>query len=350
MKPKLTPLRAKLYLTLAVSAVSAAGYGLILGLSWGWAGWVVGTAMVQFAGVSVLLDWWVYGRVAQIQRRVQVLARRASLPVSLATSPEADDPLTRVETAISNVSSAIRREMSQMKETDSIRREFIGNISHELKTPIFAIEGYIETLLDGALDDKRVNKRFLKQALKNAQRLNSLVQDLLTISQLEAGELPLYPEAFSIYELALDVFENLDYKRTTKGRHIEFSLRANGHERTLVYADPMRIRQVLDNLVTNAIKYGRHDGLITIELQTAPDDKLAVVVQDNGPGIAPEHLPQLFDRFYRVEKSRSRDLGGTGLGLAIVKQLVRAHGQEIAVGSELDKGTAFEFTLPLHHS
>jgi two-component system phosphate regulon sensor histidine kinase PhoR len=348
MKPNLTPLQAKLTLTLAPTAVAAVGFGWQLGLGGAWVGWVLGTAVVQFACVSVFLDWWVYGRVVRLQRRVQVLARRANLPLTTSPAPATHDPLTGMETAIAEVSSAIRREMSQMKETDTIRREFIGNISHELKTPIFAIEGYIETLLDGALDDKRVNRRFLKQALKNAQRLNSLVQDLLTISQLEAGELPLHPEAFSIYDLALDVFENLDYKRTTKGRHIEFSLRANGHERTLVLADPLRIRQVLDNLVTNAIKYGKPDGLIVIEFRAASDDRLAVIVQDDGPGIAPEHLPQLFDRFYRVEKSRSRDLGGTGLGLAIVRQLVRAHGQDIVVSSELDRGTAFEFTLPLY--
>jgi two-component system, OmpR family, phosphate regulon sensor histidine kinase PhoR len=224
-------------------------------------------------------------------------------------------------------------------------------VSHELKTPLFAIQGFLDTLLDGAIDDKAVNRKFLKQALKNTSRLNKLVQDLIVISQIETGEVEMKPEEFRIYDVVLDVIDQLESKFNTKGRSVQATVKANGLEQTGVYADPDRIQQVLTNLIDNALEYGNSEGRIEVELTPLPHagsaGVLRVAVQDDGPGIGAEHLPHIFSRFYRVDKSRSRDVGGTGLGLAIVKNLIEAHGQTIVASSQLGKGTRFEFTLPL---
>lgn len=237
-------------------------------------------------------------------------------------------------------------EIKKLKEMENYRREFVGDVSHELKTPIFAIQGCVETLLEGgALEDPRVNKRFLQMALKHSERMANLVEDILLITQVESGEIKLRPEKFNLYFLCQDVVDSLEHKFTRKGRHITCDIQPGSYKTMLAFADKLRIHQVVSNLVDNAIKYGNQSGRIVIELGVQ-GNKAMVRVIDDGPGIPPEHQARLFERFYRVDKSRSRDRGGTGLGLSICKHFVEAHGGRIWVESETGKGSVFAFTIP----
>jgi two-component system phosphate regulon sensor histidine kinase PhoR len=238
------------------------------------------------------------------------------------------------------------REIRKLKELEAYRREFLGEVSHELKTPIFAIQGFIDTLLDGAIDDKRVRIKFLKKAGKNADRLSNLVQDLLTITQAESGEMEVKIRPFPIYELVTEVVDSLYQKFTKKKRNITCKIIDNGLIETEVLADRERIMQVLINLVDNAIKYGDQEGEVCIVLEEQ-GGRLFVSVTDNGPGIPEEDIGKIFRRFYRVDKSRSRDRGGTGLGLAIVKHFLELHGEKIKVESEIGQGTTFRFGLKI---
>lgn len=239
-----------------------------------------------------------------------------------------------------------QREIKKLKDLETYRREFLGEVSHELKTPIFAVQGFIHTLIDGAMDDKKVRMKFLKKAMKNADRLSNLVEDLLVITQAESGEMQLKVRAFPIFEVVGDVIDTMDYKFTKKGRHISCRILSNGLENTQVLADQERIQQVLTNLVDNAIKYGDAEGEVIIEF-TQNEEKLKISVKDDGPGIEPEHLEQIFRRFYRVDKSRSRESGGTGLGLAICKHLMKMHGEQIVASSIVGEGTTFSFDLKI---
>ncbi|MDW3649937.1 MAG: HAMP domain-containing sensor histidine kinase [Bacteroidia bacterium] len=239
-----------------------------------------------------------------------------------------------------------QREIKKLKDLETYRREFLGEVSHELKTPIFAVQGFIHTLMDGAIDDEKVKMKFLKKAMRNADRLSSLVEDLLIITQAESGEMEMRIRKFRIYELIIDVIESLEYKFTKKNRNISFRLVSNGHEDTYVLADRERILQVLTNLVDNAIKYGDSEGEIQVAL-TSEENKMYVSVADEGKGIDQEHLDKIFRRFYRVDKSRSRDKGGTGLGLAICKHLLKLHGEQITVESSPGTGTVFSFSLKM---
>lgn len=237
-----------------------------------------------------------------------------------------------------------QREIKKLKDLEAYRREFLGEVSHELKTPIFAIQGFIHTLMDGAIDDNKVRNKFLKKAMKNSDRLANLVDDLLIITQAESGEIETRIRKFVLFELVTDVVDSLERKMTRKNRDITCEIDPGGLEDLEVLADRERIEQVMTNLVDNAIKYGNPQGTIRIELGLK-NGKAEVAVSDDGPGIDPEHLEKIFRRFYRVDKSRSRETGGTGLGLAICKHLLKLHGETISVSSQLGEGTTFRFTL-----
>ncbi|MFK7968938.1 MAG: sensor histidine kinase [Bacteroidia bacterium] len=239
-----------------------------------------------------------------------------------------------------------QREIKKLKELEAYRREFLGEVSHELKTPIFAIQGFIDTLIDGAMDDEKVRVKFLKKAGKNANRLASLVDDLLLLTQAESGEMEIKIRAFSMYELLIDVLDSLNQKYQKKSRPVAFSLQPNELEDTWVLADQERIQQVLINLIDNGVKYGDDKGAVNIMLKIE-DGQLITSIEDDGPGIDQEHIDKIFRRFYRVDKSRSRDKGGTGLGLAIVKHFLEAHGSQISVVSQKGKGTTFSFPLKI---
>lgn len=235
-----------------------------------------------------------------------------------------------------------KEEIDQLKQVEIYRREFLSNVSHELKTPIFSIQGYVHTLIDGGIEDHDINLLYLNKASRSIDRLISIVDDLESISKLEAGELIIECRTFDIAELARDVVESLELQ--AKERDVQVLLDHGALRQQYVYADKEMIRQVLVNLIVNSIKYGRSGGKTEVNI-TDLKDKYQVEVKDNGIGIAKQHLPRLFERFYRVDKSRSREQGGTGLGLAIVKHILEAHGESIGVTSEKGSGTSFFFTI-----
>ena len=234
-----------------------------------------------------------------------------------------------------------REEIDHLKQVETYRREFLTNVSHELKTPIFSAQGYVHTLIDGGIDDRDVNMLYLQKASRSIDRLISIVDDLESISRLEAGDLIIEPRTFDIGDLAQDVIESLELQ--AKERNVKLTLKDNT-EKHYVYADKDLIRQVLVNLIVNSIKYGKRDGQTEVRYQYSGEQVIVDVV-DDGIGIEKGHLPRLFERFYRVDKSRSREQGGTGLGLAIVKHILEAHHQTISVQSEIGNGTTFSFSL-----
>jgi two-component system phosphate regulon sensor histidine kinase PhoR len=232
-------------------------------------------------------------------------------------------------------------DLTRLKQLERTRQEFVANVSHELRTPLSLIKGYVETLLDGARNDPAIAERFLKIIERNTQRLDLLIQDLLTISALESERIKLKLQPVELRPLVEKVFTDL--KPPAENKNVEL---ANQLSDLTATADVNRLEQVLANLVDNAIKYGRAQGKVTVGGKKLEDGRLEIFVQDDGPGIPAESLDRVFERFYRVDKARSRDQGGTGLGLSIVKHIVQAHGGEVWVKSELGKGATFFFTLP----
>ena len=236
-----------------------------------------------------------------------------------------------------------KSEISEMKKQETFRREFIGNLAHELKTPLFTSESYILTLLDGAIDDDEVNKKYLKIAGKAIHRLNLIVKDLDLITKIESGESEIQRTDFDIINLAQNVFEMLEI--TASKRNIKLILEFNDKLPLRVNADNEKIQQVLTNLIENSIKYGKENGTTELVIQELTENKIIVRVTDNGLGIEEKHFNRLFERFYRVDQSGSRKGGGSGLGLAIVKHIMDAHDEKIYIESEFGVGSEFSFTL-----
>jgi two-component system phosphate regulon sensor histidine kinase PhoR len=234
-------------------------------------------------------------------------------------------------------------EIELLKTNEAYRKEFLQNLAHEFKTPIFAIQGYVDTLLGGAMENPELSKRFLENTARNVDRMVTLVEDLDEISRLESGQQPLYKENFVIQDIIRETFESLSIK--TSAKNIRCSFKKGCESPITVFADKEKIRQVLNNLVENATKYGKQDGSIVASIYKTDGQHVLIELSDDGMGIAEEHLPRIFERFYRTDRGRSRDVGGTGLGLAICKHIVEAHGQTMHVRSKLDVGTTIGFTL-----
>ena len=236
-----------------------------------------------------------------------------------------------------------RSEINVLKNQENYRREFLGNISHELKTPLFTIQGYILTLVEGAMKDKKVREIYLKRAAKGVDRLISIVKDLDLITQFESGIKTVDKSDFNIYELVENVFELMEFE--SEKNNITLQYEKDNITPTYVYADQERILQVLTNLVVNSIKYGSNNGYTKVLVEDFNKEKVIIKVIDDGEGIEKEHLPRLFERFYRIDKNRSRKKGGSGLGLSIVKHIIEAHKEQIFVKSKIGVGTEFSFTL-----
>jgi len=236
-----------------------------------------------------------------------------------------------------------KAEIELLRTNEAYRKEFLQNLAHEFKTPIFAIQGYVDTLLNGAIDSPEVSKRFLENAARNVDRMVNLVEDLDEISRLESGEQPLYKENFVIQDIIRETYETLSIK--TASRNIKCSIKKGCESPVTVFADKEKIRQVIINLLENATKYGKYDGSIVASIYTTDGKHVLIEFSDDGIGISEEHLPRIFERFYRTDRGRSRDIGGTGLGLAICKHIIEAHGQTMHVRSKLDVGTTIGFTL-----
>lgn len=253
------------------------------------------------------------------------------------------NPLKRIDREISTFAETKRLEIEELKERETFRREFIADVSHELKTPIFSAQGFVHTLLDGAINDKEVRKKFLKKAAKSLDALDLLVQDILTISQIESGQIKMHFENFDILELCHEIIDQLDGKAEKKGVELKLPKKLKP---VIVRGDYRRIYQVMINLMTNAIKYTKKGGQAKVTFKEV-GDRVEIMVSDNGRGIPDPDLSRIFERFYRVDKSRSREKGGTGLGLSIVKHIIEGHNSEIMVESEYRKGSKFYFTLKI---
>ncbi|UII29021.1 ATP-binding protein [Fulvivirga maritima] len=253
------------------------------------------------------------------------------------------NPLKKINEEIFSYAALKQKEIDELKKLEAFRKEFIADVSHELKTPIFAAQGFVHTLLDGAVKDKNVRTKFLKKAAKSLDGLDMLVQDLLTLSQIETGEIKMHYETFDIKRLIEEIFDQFENKADKK--NIELDLDTTQDE-VLVYADWQRINQVLTNLISNAVKYSNDEGKVTVSFQTNKGN-VTTFIKDTGEGIPTEDVHRIFERFYRVDKSRSREKGGTGLGLAIVKHIMEGHRSKVEVKSTIGKGSVFSFKLPV---
>jgi two-component system phosphate regulon sensor histidine kinase PhoR len=287
------------------------------------------------------IERFVYSKIKLIYKLIHNLKLGKDLKDALGEYVSAD-PINDVEQEVKDWARDKKSEIDQLKEQEKFRREFLANISHELKTPLFAIQGYIEALQEGDIEDAELSKRFLEKASNNVDRLASFIKDLDAISKLESGEIPVSYDEFDLVDLIQEVIDSLELKANKYHISIHFKEKYKGPTR--VYADREKIRQVLVNLLSNSFKYGKNPGntyIRTFELH----DQILVEITDDGIGIEEKYLPRLFERFYRTDKSRSRDIGGSGLGLAIVKHIIEAHEQTITVRSTENIGSTFGFTL-----
>tara|TARA_B100000795_G_scaffold92606_2_gene67732 strand:+ start:29304 stop:30347 length:1044 start_codon:yes stop_codon:yes gene_type:complete len=296
-----------------------------------------GCFIVCFALIQYRLERFIYKRIKNIYDDISLLDATSFSEKSVSTDMET---LTK---ELGRFAENKKIEIETLKVRENYRKEFIGNVSHELKTPLFTVQGYILTLLDGAYKDKTVRKKYLKRANKGVERLIFIIKDLDMITKLEVGGLVLEKENFNIIKLIKNVFDLLEMKATKKNISLVFD--KNYKESIKVYADQERIQQVLTNLIVNSIKYGKKDGTTEVSVEHLIKNKVIIRVTDNGEGIEQEHMPRLFERFYRVDKSGSRKEGGSGLGLSIVKHIVDAHDEKIYVESQHGIGSEFSFTM-----
>lgn len=290
---------------------------------------------------NFILNRFIYDKIKTIYRNIYQFKTNQKDDL-LDKYKNESDPLEAVSKDVLKWMEENRKEVNDLKELETYIAEFLGNVSHELKTPIQSIQGYIHTLLDGALEDEKVNQLFLTKASNSTKRLIELVDELTDINVLQGKNPPLDYEKFDIVKLTDEVFELVENKALKQKISLKFKQQNPKH--VMVNADQAKIRQVLINLVVNAIKYGDVEGIVEVGFYDM-DENILIEVSDNGQGIAEEHLPRLFERFYRTDKGRSRDQGGNGLGLAIVKHIVEAHHQIINVRSTLGIGSTFGFTL-----
>lgn len=294
---------------------------------------IVGSISIQFS-----LRRFIYHKVKLIYKSIHSLkAPKSSSPLTVDLRNHIID---RVEREVTEWAKDWTQQIKNLQKLEEYRRDFIGNVSHELKTPIFNIQGYLYTLLDGAMEDSKISHKYLTRAVDNAERMAAIVSDLGMISKLEADKLQVKKVHFSINELVQEVLDDMELQASTKN----ISLELKTARRYTVNANKEMTYQVLINLITNSIKYGRENGKTVVGFYDL-DKNILIEVSDTGKGIAQHHLPRLFERFYRVDKGRSRDEGGTGLGLAIVKHIIEAHNQTINVRSREGVGSTFGFTL-----
>lgn len=292
---------------------------------------------ISFFILQFRIEKFVYARIKNIYKDVRLLDEKNLSKLPITTDM---DMLTR---EVERFAQDKKLEIETLNIRENYRQEFMGNVSHELKTPLFTVQGYILTLLDGAMDDKKVRKKYLQGASKGVERLVHIVKDLDMITQLESGELVLERDDFDIISLVQNVFDLLEMKAEKKNVTLTFD---RVYEQSIwVNGDRERIEQVLINLTVNSLKYGKQNGTTEIAIQDFSETKVLVRVTDNGDGIPSENLSRIFERFYRIDKSGSRKEGGSGLGLSIVKHIVEAHLEQIYIESQLGVGSEFSFTL-----
>ncbi len=298
--------------------------------------------ITSFAVFYYLIERYVYGKIKLIYKLIHNLKLGKDLKEALGEQMISSDPINDVELEVKAWARDKKSEIETLKKQEQFRREFLSNISHEFKTPLFAIQGYVDAIIDDGFEDTVMAKNFLEKASRNLDRLSFLIKDLDAISKLESGEIPINYEKFDLSLLVREVIESMEMRADESGISIVFKDKYNYP--ILVNADREKIRQVLVNLVDNSLKYGKDNGTTSIKTFELHDQVL-VEVTDDGSGIEEKYLPRLFERFYRTDQSRSREIGGSGLGLAIVKHIIEAHLQTITVRSSEGIGSTFGFTL-----
>lgn len=332
-------LRSSLYSTLIAVAIAVLSY-LFFFKSLGVVAVVLFALflfVVSFFVIQYRAEHFIYQRIKKIYE---------DIPILDVTDLKRDKITTDVETLSKSVQKYVEGktiEIQNLTERDSFRRDFLGNVAHELKTPLFTVQGYILTLIEGAAEDKEIRTKYLDRANKGVERLTSIVKDLDMITKLETDELKLNIETFNILELIQNVFDLFEMK--AKKRNISLQFDKVYEFPVFVKGDIEKIEQVLINLVVNSIKYGKIDGTTIVTLEDYNENKFLVKVEDNGEGIKQEHLNRLFERFYRVDQSRSREQGGSGLGLSIVKHIIEKHNETILLKSTFGEGSEFSFTM-----
>lgn len=326
-----------LYLTIFVSLLMVVFFYVLHQLKWQMLFFPLICYPLSFLIIQYRVERFIYRRVKQIYDDLTLLEsadlRRQPVTTDMGT-------LTR---QIDRYANAKKLEIETLKVREEYRKEFIGNVSHELKTPLFTVQGYIETLLAGAMGDKKLREKYLSRASKGVERLSYIIKDLDMITKLEVGDLSLNKERFDIVELVKNVFDLFEMKAGKKKITLDFDRDYN--DPVFVVADKERIQQVLTNLIVNSIKYGHEKGTTEVNIENLIKNKIIIRVTDNGEGISKDNIPRLFERFFRIDKSGSRKEGGSGLGLAIVKHIIEAHDEKLYVESEIGVGSEFSFTL-----
>jgi two-component system, OmpR family, phosphate regulon sensor histidine kinase PhoR len=296
---------------------------------------------VSYLLIFVVLEFLIFREINKIYKLMSKLKKKELHHIEKQKST-AFNPLRTINEEIYSFADLKQNEIDELKKLEAFRKEFIADISHELKTPIFAAQGFVHTLLDGAVNDKAVRNKFLRKAAKSLDGLDMLVQDLLTLSHIETGQIKMHFENIDLRQLTEEVFEQFENKADKKDVKLRIESNRN---KIIVYADWQRISQVMTNLISNAIKHSFDGGEVIVTFEMGKKN-VNTSVKDFGEGIGPEHLSRIFERFYRVDKSRSREKGGTGLGLAIVKHILEGHNAKAEVESAPGKGSVFRFKLP----
>ncbi|MEO7445427.1 MAG: ATP-binding protein [Ferruginibacter sp.] len=338
----LTPSQLSFFTALAIAVPS--GLGLMLLTRTWWEGLLA--TIIIFAGSYVLIlfsvQTFIYRKIKLIYKLIhQTKASKREEFYYKHVLPQKS--IDEVREDVEAWALQRKKEIETLQQNEEFRKEFLQNLSHELKTPIFAIQGYIDTLLGGALHNETVNSKFLTSAGRNVDRLVNLLDDLDEISKLESGIIQLHRQSFIIQDLVKDIYDSLFLKAGEK--HIKLSIKRGCELPLSVYADKEKIRQVIINLVDNAIKYGKENGSVEASFYKMDEANILIEITDDGWGISEDHLPRVFERFYRTDLARSRKEGGSGLGLAICKHIIEAHEREIHIRSKPDVGSSFGFTL-----
>lgn len=334
-----------LILALAIAALVGAFLSLIPGSNWTILLVAGGLSFsVSYLLITITLEFLVFREIGQIYSLLEKIQKKDLSEINDKSIRSSLSPLRKINNVINSYALARQKEIDTLQKNAEFRREFIADISHELKTPIFATQGYIHTLLDGAIDDKQVRMKFLKRAARSLDSLDILVKDLLTLNQMESGVIKFSFTDFDLKDLIHEVVDQLEHKASK--RDVSIKLEYDPDKSYLTHADRPKIYRVCQNLIFNAVKYNHDGGEVKVAIKLHKNS-IQVDVKDNGQGIPPEDLKRIFERFYRVEKSRSKERGGTGLGLAIVKHILEGHKSKISVSSTVGKGSMFSFSLPL---
>ncbi|WP_422089883.1 sensor histidine kinase [Tenacibaculum ovolyticum] len=328
-----------LYSTSISVVVALLSYFLLINLLGIGAVIVFGIVMfvISFLIIQYRAEHFIYQRVKKLYEDISILD---------VNDLERKDVTTDAEALTESVQKYVEersKEIAVLTQRDSFRRDFLGNVAHELKTPLFTVQGYILTLIEGAAEDEEIRTKYLGRANKGVERLTSIIKDLDMIAKLETEGMKMDIETFNILEVVQNVFDLFEMK--AKKRNITLMFDSLYEFPRFVKGDVERIEQVLINLIVNSIKYGKVDGVTTVSIENYNSNKFLIKISDNGEGIKEEHTSRLFERFYRVDQSRSREQGGSGLGLSIVKHIIEAHNETILLKSEFGKGSEFSFTL-----